>query len=680
MLPAKRDRTLVQRRRILLAGWLLANGAVVIRAVDVQVLESAMWRQAAAAQHQTMREVAAPRGRILDRNGVPLAETREVVKVNVAPREIEDAGHVRELLSDALGLTAAAARRHTDPADDWSVIPGTYDPTVLESLDGVRGVHLERRYQRLYPRGDLARGVLGAVIDGQGAGGVEEVFDQALSGQPGREIAARDHEGHEIPGEVLLLDSPVAGGDVRLTLDLGLQEIAHDALTAALDATGALGGDLLVTNPRTGEILAMVSAGGGRTDGLSSINAPYEPGSTLKPFTVAAILEHDVGSLQDLVDTGNGEWLVAGRRLSDTSAHGLVTLADALRVSSNVGVAKAAAALQPGQQYQTLRDFGFGVQSGVPLPGEAAGSLPRPEGWSGQSPASLAIGYEISVTPLQMAMAYGALANDGVLMEPRLVSEVRDNAGELVERPEPRAVRSVVSPEVAREIGSVLVEAVEEGTGTAARLEAFQVAGKTGTSRVAVNGRYQSGRYFSSFAAFFPAEAPQLVVFVKLDSPKGAYYGGATAAPVSRAMMEAALARAQTPLDRAALLESARRLPLTAPPAPRSQSLGAVPTVRFAAADLSPGSPLVRTAAAAQATERPALEEELPVRRWSDGSVAVPDVKGLAPREAVRRLHSAGLRVTWDGGITVTGTTPRAGSRTQPGDTVRLQTRGAPRP
>jgi cell division protein FtsI (penicillin-binding protein 3) len=675
----KRDRVLVQRRRILLAFWLTANGALIARAVDVQVLERERWQDAAEAQHQTTREVAAPRGRILDRDGVALAETREVVKVNVAPAEIRDVAEVRKLLSSALGLSAAEARRHTSPDKVWSVIPGTYEPAVLGSLDGVRGIYVQRLYQRFYPRGEVARGVLGAVIDARGAGGIEEVYEHVLRGEPGREVAARDHQGRELPGEVVLLEEPVAGGDVRLTIDLDLQEIAHDALAAALESTGARGGDLLVTNPRTGEILALVSAGAGRMDGLSSINAPYEPGSTLKPFTVAAILQNGVGSLDDLVDTGNGEWVVAGRRLSDTSAHGWVTLADALRVSSNVGIAKAAVALGPGQQYQTLRDFGFGVQAGVPLPGEQPGRLPRPQRWSGQSQVSLAIGYEISVTPLQMAMAYGALANHGVLMEPRLVREARTNTGTLIERPEPRALRSVVSPQVAREIGAVLVEAVEEGTGTAARLEAFRVAGKTGTARAFANGSYQSGRYFSSFAAYFPADDPQLVVFVKLDSPVGAYYGGATAAPVSRATMEAALATWRTPLDRRALLASAQRTGSEATLASRAPR-PAGPAVRFAAADLSPAAP-ARPALAMDAFQHePRPSPEAAVERWADGSVPVPDVAGLSPRTAVRRLHAAGLRVTWDGGDAVTGSFPRAGSRALPGDTVRLQTRATSTP
>jgi cell division protein FtsI (penicillin-binding protein 3) len=680
MLPSKRERMLAQRRRFMLAVWLLANVVVVARAVHVQVFQTAMWRDAAEAQHQTTTEIAPPRGRILDRDGVPLAESREVVKISIAPAEIRDVAEVRKLLRSTLHLTAAQASRYTDPKDPWGVIPGDFDPSVLESLAGVRGVHIDHTYKRFYPRDQLARGVLGAVLEGQGIGGIEQVYENVLRGQPGRQIAARDNQGRVIPGGTLVLSEPVPGGDVRLTLDLDLQEIAHEALADALETTKARGGDVLVTNPRTGEILAMVSAGAGRMDGLSAINAPYEPGSTIKPFTVSAILESGVGSLDDLIDTGNGVWQQGGRRITDTSAHGLVSLAEVLRVSSNVGTTKAALEMAPGIQFEKLRDFGFGVQTGILLPGEVPGLLKHPRDWGGQSQASMAMGYEISVTPIQMAMGYGALANDGVLMEPRLVREVRDNAGALLERQRPRAVRQAVSAEVAREVSRVLVEVVEEGTGTAARLEAFQVAGKTGTSRIWADGTYNNGRYFASFAAFFPADDPQLVVFVKLDSPKGAYYGGATAAPVSRATMEAALATWSTPLDQRALMASARRASSSASVTTASRPASSGGAVRFASANLPAPSAYTAPAPTRASIDLPSVTEDPEPRKGADGSVPVPDVSGLAGRVAARRLHRAGLRVAWDGGAEVTGSIPAAGSRALPGDTIRLQTRTSARP
>lgn len=600
----------------------------------------------AEAQHRTDMTIEATRGAILDRDGMPLAVSRERTRVSVAPREIVDLEAVRGLLREELGLSHAEAVRLTSKERVWAVAPDLYPPEVRERLRGVPGVHLERVLQRFYPHGDLARSVLGVVLDGKGAGGIEQTFEALLGGTPGREIVARDHAGREIPGERVTLVPPRAGGEVVLTLDMDLQEIADEALEEAIADTGARGGDVVITDPQSGEVLALVSIRDGRTSALSAVTTPYEPGSTLKPFTVAALLERGLASMDDVVDVGTGVWRVEGRTLHDTHTKGRITIAEALRESSNIGIAMAAQRLSAGAQYENLRDFGFGVLTGIELPGEVGGTLRRPDHWTPQSAASLAIGYEISVTPLQMAMAYGALANGGLLMQPRLVREVRGPSGAVLERFEPRAIRRVVSEAVARAVGDVLVAVVEDGTGTSARLQSFLVAGKSGTARLSVGKGYEEGAYYSSFVGFFPAEAPQLVVFVGLDRPRGTYYGGAVAAPVSRATMEAALAARATPLDRGALLRATRRAGL-APSDP--------PPTRFAARTVEPPAPV-------------RLEPRDP-----SAGVELPDLSGLPSRVAVRRLHALGLRVETSGQGEVVGSQPEAGERVLMGDTVMLR-------
>jgi cell division protein FtsI (penicillin-binding protein 3) len=534
----------------------------------------------------------------------------------------------------------------------WSVAPDLYAPDVRERLRSVPGVHLERVLQRFHPHGDLARSVLGVVQDGSGRGGVEQAFESLLGGTPGREVVARDNVGREIPGERVTMLAPRAGGEVVLTLDMDLQEIAQQALEEAIEDTGARGGDVVVTDPGTGEVLALVSIRDGLTTALSAVNTPYEPGSTLKPFTVASLLQRRLMSMDDTVDVGDGSWEIGGRTLHDTHTQGRLSIGDALRESSNVGIAKAALALTPAAQYENLRDFGFGSLTGVELPGEVPGTLRRPDRWTAQSPASLAIGYEMSVTPLQMAMAYGTLANGGLLMQPRLVRETRRSTGSVLDRFDARVIRRVVDEEIARTVGTALVGVVEDGTGTSARLGSFAVAGKSGTARLNFGAGYERGAYYASFVGFFPADAPQLVVFVGLDRPQGSYYGGAVAAPVSRATMEAALAARATPLDRGALLRSARRDAFVSP--------NAAPA-RFAVRtdDLPPP---VR------------IEPHDP----SDG-VWLPDVAGLPSRVAARRLHALGVRVAPSGLGEVAGTVPSAGARVLPGDTVRLHMRGSDR-
>ena len=634
-------------RRLILIGWLISAGTVVGRAAMLQV-ENAEWRQRSAEQHQMSRPVPSIRGSILDRDGVLLAQSREVVEVGLAPGELrrDENGFAAEAtaaLQSVLGLPPAEARRRTSSDDAWVVVPGRYPTTVRAGLEDIRGIYLGRDYERFRPHGDLVAGVLGGILDGGGAGGIEESYDGVLTGRPGEEMTLRDARGVELPGRAVPVRPPVPGGSVSLTIDVDLQEIAREELQEAIETTGSSGGDILLTDPATGEILAVVSIRDGDAAGLAAINTANEPGSTLKPFTVAAILSSDVGALEDLVDIGNGTWHVAGRTLNDVHPKGgTMTLADALRVSSNVGVAKLADRLSDRQQYEMLRDFGFGMPTGLPIPGETSGVLRKPEDWSLQSPVSLAIGYEISVSPLQLAMAYGALANGGRLMAPRLIREVRAADGSLIERPDPRLIRRVVESGVARDISRVLVEVTESGTGTRARLTSFAVAGKSGTSRAyRADGGYAEGEYFATFVGFFPAEDPQLLAYVKLNGPEGVYYGGAAAAPVIRATMEGILAAQQPPVDRRVLAHAARR------PAPRN------PVIRFAGAE-APGS-------------EPAA--------WASGEgteVVVPDVRGLSARSAVRRLHTAGLRVTWDAPGPVLGTWPAAGTLLVQGDTVSI--------
>ena len=654
-LPRDMHRPHAWRRKALLGFWLLAAGVICARAIQVQAVQSGEWSALAEAQHQSDQRVVAARGSVLDRDGTPLAVSRERFSIAIAMEQITDLDLVRMKLVDVLGLSASRVAQLLDGSRDWRPIPGTFPPTVREEMAGVRGVHVTREMQRYHPHGDLARGVVGVVLDHEGRSGIENAFEELLRGTAGREVFAHDNVGRQIPGERLTVEPPRSGGEVVLTIDMDLQEIARQALEYAIESSEARGGDVVVTDPHTGEILALVSIRDGQTARLSAINTPYEPGSTLKPFTVAGLLDNGLISLRDTIDGENGHWRINGRQLNDVSPRGLMTISDALRVSSNIGIAKAVMPMEPGQQYENLRDFGFGGLTGLGL-GEVAGTLRRPDGWSSQSQVSLAIGYEIGVTPLQMAMAYGALANGGKLMQPRLVKEVRNASGSVTETYRPQVIRQVVSPRTASSVARVLEDVVEDGSGTLAQIGTFRVAGKSGTTRLYEPGvGYEEGAYWSSFVGFFPVEDPQLVIFVKLERPQGAYYGGAIAAPVTRATMEAALASRATPLDRGALLSSVQG-PVVAP----------IRTVaQFASQPIDPPLPPVDATPLSMSgfDGVPALGNGVPL----------PDVAGLPSRIAVRRLHALGLRVSRSGSGEILSPQPLAGTRVIPGDTIRLQ-------
>lgn len=648
------------RRRALLGCWLGVAVLMIVRSVEVQVFERDAWSEDALRQHRMTRVVPAPRGRILDRNGSELAVSHWRARVGIATSEILDSDDVAQALLTNLGLSRAEGRRLSEPTRSWHVVPGRYSMTQVAALRGVRGVHVSGELRRLYPREGLARGLLGIVLDGVGSEGVEQSMDSVLAGRSGREIVARDHRGRQIPGQVVTMQPPVAGRDVVLTIDQDLQAIGEEMLANALESSGARGGDLVVTDPRTGEILAMTSVVNGTAGALSAVNTSYEPGSTIKPFTTAALLRYGLASLNDSVDTGDGTWVVNGRKITDVHGAGWMSLHDVVLESSNVGIAKFTDRLSRGQQYTTLRDFGFGTPTGIPLPAEAAGRLRRPEMWSRQSAHSLAFGYELSVTPLQMAMAFGALANGGVLMEPLLIKEVHNHAGEPVRFGRPRPIRRVMPEWVGETLTPVLVDVVDSGTGTRARMSSFRVAGKSGTARATgSDGRYEDGAYHASFGAWFPADDPQLLFFVKLDRPSGAYYGGAIAAPVTRATLESLLSARQAPIDRAALARAQRD---------RREPPPAAPLVRFAVATEQGvaderGGMRALTAARASSTAQ-------------DRRMIVPDLEGASLRVALRRLHKMGLRVHLEGGGAVAATVPGGGAAIHAGDTIRVVGRG----
>lgn len=623
-----------RRRRIQLAVLLLGGLLMLGRAVQIQVLEGAAWAARAEDQHRERLTMPAPRGTIYDRNGVPLAATREAYRIAIAPRELRDPRAAAGRLVSALGLTDSAARRAVDTRRRWVVLPGRWDAVVRERLEGVRGVHFERVMERFYPHGDLARELLGRVnAEGRPLGGLELELEGVLRGEPGQAVVRREATGRPIPGAMLAVEAPRPGEDVVLTLDLQLQEIADEALRSAVAEYDARGGDLLMADPRTGEILAAASLRGGDEGTWRGVTDPYEPGSTLKPFVAAALLAGHHATLADTVFAEEGAYRHGGRLIRDEHEYGWLTLADVLRYSSNIGMAKLSQRLAPREHYAYLRDFGFGTPTGVAYPTESGGLLERPAQWSGYSQASLAIGYEIGVTPLQMTMAYAALANGGVLMEPRVVREVRTRDGRVQRRSEPRAVRRVVPEQVAREITGVLVDVVEEGTGTRAGLGAFRVAGKTGTARSYGADGYERGRYTASFAGFFPAEDPQLVVLVKLDGAR--QYGGGAAAPVTGATLAAALAVHSSPLDRRAVART-----VADPGAVGRVGWGDIPSSSASWPDPAPG-PFIF-----------AIDDNEPDAPRSSAATRlarVPDVRGDGVRNAARRLHEAGFGVRLKG-------------------------------
>jgi len=626
------------RIALLGAGFTLAALAVVARAAQLQLVHGAEWRRRAAAQQTVRVTLPARRGTIYDRNGVPLAVSQETFAVGVAPRELDDVPRAIDALTPVVGVPRAEVAEDLRTHPVWMEWPGPFPWTRVAPIKTLRGVTLLRRLERFYPRADLASGLLGTLdVGGRGASGLERAFDSLLAGRNGTAVMLRDPAGHLYPSPSRPVAEPIDGTDVVLTIDAELQAIADRALRQAVSDAHARGGDVVILQPETGDILAMASV---RADGAPSslVGDVFEPGSTAKPFTAAALLRAGLATPADTVFAEHGTWVFEGRTIQDTHPSGELSLADVIRVSSNIGIAKFSQRLTHVQEFEALRDFGFGTPTGIELPGEASGTLRPVRRWSAESAASLAMGYELAVTPLQLAAAYGVFANDGVLMEPALVRELRDADGTIRWQRRPQPVRRVITPGIATQIVHMLLGVVAGGTGRQAALGTYPVAGKTGTSRQAVSGRYEQGHYWGSFVGLFPAGDPQLVLVVKIDDPVGDYFGGATAAPVVRTILEAALATPSVSLDRGRLAR--RRVP--------AQDI-----------DTTTG-PLTSVTVPWPPPAAPADSEPR----------AVPDVAGLDLRTAARTLHASGFRVRVVGWGAVVGTVPAAGATATQGSLV----------
>lgn len=641
----------------------LALAIVVLRAGQLQLVEGKSWSEVAASRRTARDTLEARRGSIYDRRGVQLAVTQEFYHVGIAPNEVTERGALLRAGPGALGVSAGELQRKLR-SGKYAYFYGPFTATEIEPLRKLKGVHLEGSFRRDYPS-SLAAPVIGRLPadSTHGGSGLERALDDLLTGTPGEAVFLRDRLGRRLESPARKISDPVAGDDVWLTIDAELQDIAERELEDAIRETNANGGDVVILDPRTGELLAVASRQMGvsrEASAPTAFTSPFEPGSTAKLFTAAALLRLNKVASTDKVNGEGGHYLMPlsrgnTRSISDEhKINGPMTLADAIRMSSNIGMAKFSQRLTTSEQFEALRDFGFGTPSGVEFPSESRGMLNTPERMiPDYSRASMAMGYELGVTALQLAVAYSAIANDGVLVTPTLVKEVRTPSAQLLYQHQPEPVRRVISPEIAATLQEYLRSVVEEGGGTGdkARLANYELAGKTGTARRFEGRSYANKGYRASFAAYFPAKDPQLVLVVTIDDPKkGSYFGGATAAPVTKRILEQALASRYIALDRARLggtsAAVAARLPV---PPPRPEAVA--PVVRVSWPYHAPDS------SATASEERP-----------------VPDVTGRSVRAAVLALHQRGFRAAVRGTGQAMTTDPAAGAAARPGTVVTIWT------
>ena len=547
----------ILHRMFLVFGLLLLIPVLIgLQILRVQWLEGAQLRSLWSAQTIDAISIPAQRGAILDSEGRELVGNTVTYRVAVDPHfpgiTSEEIHKVTQKLA-AVGTRSAGYYRRriqrASPASRYVVLERDVSAEAAEQLRDIRSraVILEEQYRRRYSHNRLASHVVGYVNhELTGMSGLEASYNDYLRGKDGERQVRRDRSGRIRTYVGAPRRQPQQGHTIISTIDAHIQAIAEAELKSGIERGLASGGAVVILEPQTGAVKAMASypdfdpndPSGSPSEHRRNtvISDIVEPGSTFKLVTAVAAMEKNAVQLDESFDTGEGERLISGQMMRDHDPLGIITFDEAIRKSSNIVTSEVAGRIPSETLYQYARNLGFGSRTFIDLPGEESGRLRKPYEWSGVTKSWLSIGYEVQVNLLQLAQAYAAFANNGVIMRPYVVDRVVDDSGRIVEQHKPETVRRAIKPETVEQLRPVFESVVtDSGTAGYARIDGLRIAGKTGTAQKYLEGRYQA-RYMATFAGYFPVEDPKYVALVMIDEPRLSFYGGFVAGPVFRNM------------------------------------------------------------------------------------------------------------------------------------------------
>jgi len=643
------------QRRIAVAKilFLVLFAAVGGRAVQLQLLQGEKLMKLGQRQHLKEWIVLPKRGALFDRGGEPLALSMESHSVYARPHRVQDPEPLSRALAQILSLRVADVRQKLVSEKPFVWLKRQVSSAEAEKIQTLNadGIGMFYEPNRHYPQGQLAGQLIGFVgRDSEGLEGLELKYNEYIRGETGSSVTERDALGRRVLVQgVEDLHIP-PGSDMHLTIDTSIQYAAEKELEASIAKYRAKAGVAIVADPFTGEILALANypsfdpnnyakeSADQRRD--RAVTDSFEPGSTFKTILAAAALEEGVVGKDDLFYCEMGKYPYAGKIIHDTHPNGWLSFSKILQVSSNIGFTKVAEKLKKDRYYKYIEKFGFGQETGIDVPGEVAGLVRKPESWSAIDLATHAFGQGLSTTPIQLVMAYGAIANGGFLMRPYVARRIVSPQGDVLFENQPHVVRRVISEKTAKLLATMLRDVTSEGgTGTMANIEGFEVAGKTGTAQKAdpVHGGYAAKKRVGSFVGFVPANDPRLVALVLIDEPEVNVYGGVVAAPVFRNIAQAALRR----------LAVAPAKPASIPALPDQSE-----------------SP----------SRRPAKQPDIKaVQVNADG---MPDFVGLSLREALEKAQSLKMKLRLQGSGYVVKQSPAPGGPRNEGGVLVLSLQG----
>lgn len=669
----------------LMAGFLLWGGLLGYRLFALQVVQHAELEERAQRQRSRSFEISPQRGTIYDRNHHELAISIQVDSIFAVPSEISDKPRVAARLAPLLGMSSPELLQKLSSAKGFTWLKRKADATTaarVKNLD-LAGIYFEKESQRFYPKRELAAHVLGYVgVDNEGLSGVEYYYDKRIKGEHGRMLLMADAKQRSFSSAE---KPPVPGQDLVLTIDEYVQFVVEQELAAQVAKSQARSGTAIVMDPKTGEILAMASVPTYNpnqfrdfpSENLTnrSIWMVYEPGSTFKVVTASAVLNEKLASPDEIINCNNGSITIGKYRIRDHTPYGNLKVSEVVSHSSNVGAAKLGLRLDREKFAQYIRNFGFGLPTGVDLPREENGLVRDWRQWPMIMHANISMGQGIGVTPLQILKAVSILANGGYVVQPHLV--MQEESGPLQKasfQTAPTASQQIVRTQTTQMLKGMMTDVVTEGTGKSARLEGFTAAGKTGTAQKVEHGVYSHSKFIASFAGFAPLQSPVIAIVVAIDEPKGQYYGGEVAAPVFRSIAEKTLrylsiapdqplTPAQwTQLRKHEAEEAASDPDMMLEPLVRELTSPAKDSTALGPAESMP--PPVETQAAA-----PAAEVD------PDGfpGIEVPDLAGKSMRAALTELSGLGLGAQALGSGMAVMQTPLAHARVPRGTKVMIQ-------
>lgn len=615
---------------------------LITRLIFIQVVKAEDYSYFANKQQVGIEPLLPERGSIFDRNGTILVYTKNDVSFFVDPRlarKYNKDSVIAKILADSLGLNYAELKSKIDSSKKTFCILKKVEAQKALKLKNVvkDGLYYEPDPTRVYEYKSLASHITGFVnLEGKGTDGIESSQDVLLKGKEGSRFILKDGTGSVMSVLQENYKDAVPGDNIGLTIDRAIQRALEMELEAGVKAARAENATGIVMDPNTGEILAMANYPA-YDPGLymnfsddvrrnRAIADVYEPGSTFKGIALAGILDKQLATANTVVNTENGRYNFMGKEIKDHHGQATMTVKEIIRYSSNIGMLKLSQKMEKNEFYQYLRSFGFGNYTYTGLPGEVKGKLSLPADWSGATKGSIAYGYGISLTPIQLITAYSALVNGGILYKPSLIREIKDMRGNVKVFNDPVKIREVITTETSATIRSLLTDVVENGTGKKAKIDGIKIGGKTGTSRKIVNGEYSKERYNSSFVGFFPSDKPKYICLILVNSPKSiGITGGEVAAPVFRNVAKRILALDQS---------LGKNLKLESDPVQENSDIEIIEPE----GEVDPEKTEVKTEVRIKKVDAKKLDTK-----------EMPDLKGVSLKEAIAVIKRLDLKATWIG-------------------------------